>query len=321
MDITWLDICGLSAIGLLAGAAGGLLGIGGSVVMIPGLVMLLGARGQHLYQASAMIVNFFVVLPSVVRHQGAGAVLRPITRWTVPAAAAGALVGATASDLPLFRGAGRGYLQLLFAAFLFYTLAYNLGRLRSPRRLPPMDEAAAAAIPRWRILALVGLPAGLLGGLLGVGGGLIAVPTQQVFLRVPLPNAIANSAATILWSSVVGAAVKNAGLFVHGFTLRESAVLAAALLPTAMIGAWIAAPRVHRWPVRALRAAFSVLLLYSGIALARAGASALRSKDSIPLREGEIREKDLARVVRPALARPHHPPPVRAEHGQAVEHR
>lgn len=265
------ELLALVFLGLLAGASGGLLGIGGSTVMIPGMVLLFGPDRQHLYQAAAMIVNFFVVAPSVLQHDSAGATFRHVTRWTIPGAIAGALAGVWLSDRTFFHGPGQGYLQIAFAAFLFYVVVYNLARLRSGKRLPKMDHAGAAKLSRLKILTLIGLPAGLFGGLLGVGGGLIAVPAQQVFLRIPLTNAIANSASTILWSSVVGAFFKNAGLAQHGFTLGQSAVLAVCLAPTAMLGAWYTASRVHRWPVGIIRMAFVVLLLYCGIRLALAG--------------------------------------------------
>ena len=77
----------LIALGLVAGGSGGLLGIGGSLVMIPGMILLFGAEGrqagqdpQHLYQAAAMIVNFFVVLPAVVRHSQARATIPFVIR-------------------------------------------------------------------------------------------------------------------------------------------------------------------------------------------------------------------------------------------------
>lgn len=261
----------LVLIGLLAGAGGGLLGIGGSIVMIPGMVLLFGAERQHLYQAAAMIVNFFVVAPSVLQHKYAGAAFRFVTRATIPSAIVGSLAGVWISDREIFRGSGQGYLQIFFSVFLYYVVAHNLVKLRSGKRLPKMDEAGAALLPRWKIISMVGLPAGLFGGLLGVGGGLVAVPTQQVFLRIPLTNAIANSASTILWISVFGAVFKNANLATHGFTLGQSAVLAMCLAPTAIIGAWYTSARVHRWPVGIIRFVLVILLLYCGGRLFLAG--------------------------------------------------
>ncbi|MCH9003289.1 MAG: TSUP family transporter, partial [Planctomycetes bacterium] len=60
-------------IGLFTGVVGGLLGVGGSIVMIPAMTEVIGPD-QHLYQAAAMIVNFFVVVPAVYQHRKAGAI-------------------------------------------------------------------------------------------------------------------------------------------------------------------------------------------------------------------------------------------------------
>ena len=261
----------LLPLGLLAGTSGGLLGIGGSVVMIPGMVLLFGPNREHLYQATAMIVNFFVVAPAVVRHLRARATFRPVTRLMIPAAILGAVAGVYLSELPVFRGAGQGYLQILFALFLGYVIADNLWRLRSRRPMPPMNEADSARVSKPLILTIVGLPTGLLAGLLGIGGGVYAVPTQQVFCRIPLRNAVANSAATILWSSVVGAVVKNLALTSHGQSWSQAVLMAVCLVPTAMVGSWYAAGKVHQWPVGVIRTAFVALLLYCGARLLMVG--------------------------------------------------
>ncbi len=271
MEVSLLDAVLLAALGLVAGASGGLLGIGGSVVMIPGLILLFGREGQHLYQAAAMIVNFFVMLPAAWQHGRAGAVLRGVTRWLIPSTLLGIVLGVGASELAVFRGAGRGWLQVLFAVFLAYVVVYNLWRLRTRTRLPEMDEAAAARLSRAAIVGGVGLPTGLLGGLLGIGGGLFAVPAQQVLLRIPLRRAIANSAGTLLWSSALGAVVKNLCLGGHGYGLADSLRLAALLAPAAMLASWWSAPRVHRWPVGVIRVVFVVLLVYAGARVFWAG--------------------------------------------------
>ncbi|MFQ5411852.1 MAG: sulfite exporter TauE/SafE family protein [Phycisphaerae bacterium] len=261
------DYLFLLPLGLIAGACGGLLGIGGSVVMIPAMALMFGSDRQHLYQATAMIVNFFVVAPAVIRHLQARATIRSVTRIMIPSAIAGAIVGVRLSEMPVFRGTGQGYLQIAFAVFLAYVFADNLMKLKGgPHRGggPALD---ADGKPNPFAVILVGLPTGLLGGLLGIGGGLFAVPAQQVCLRLPLPNAIANSAATILWSSVVGAVLKNAGLAAHAHTWSQSVLMAACLIPTAMVGSWFAAGKVHRWPVGVIRVFFALLLAYCSVRL------------------------------------------------------
>ena len=64
-------IAAVLATGLIAGVLGGMLGVGGSVIMIPGLTLVLG-YDQHLYQASAMVANVAGAVPAALRHHRAG---------------------------------------------------------------------------------------------------------------------------------------------------------------------------------------------------------------------------------------------------------
>ncbi len=269
--MTLTDYLLLLPVGLFAGACGGLLGIGGSIVMIPAMVLLYGGDQQHLYQAAAMIVNFFIVGPSVIRHQQARATIRSITRWMIPGAIVGVVCGVYLSELAVFRGAGQGYLQIAFAVFLTYVLIYNVARLASQSRMQPVTDESTSRFSRALIFVGIGLPTGSLGGLLGIGGGLYAVPTQQVCLRIPLRNAIANSAVTMLWSSFVGAAFKASQLGSHGHRWTEALLVAAFLIPTAMTAAWFTARKVHEWPVKVIRVAFCLLLAYAAFELMQTG--------------------------------------------------
>jgi len=271
LELEITDFLLLILLGLLAGGSGGLLGIGGSLVMIPGMVLMFGADRQHLYQAAAMIMNFFVVAPAVMRHWQARAVMRPIIRLTIPSAIVGAVAGVYVSELSVFSGGGQGYLQIGFSIFLLYVVGYNLWKLWASKHRSPQEHHGKPRLSALLIVMLVGLPAGLVGGLLGIGGGLVAVPIQQVCLRIPLRNAIANSATTILLSSVIGAAFKNYHLSDHGFPVGQSLLLAVCLIPSAMVGSWYTSARVHRWPVNVIRLAFIVLLSYCGSKVLLAG--------------------------------------------------
>ncbi|GMU23238.1 MAG: UPF0721 transmembrane protein [Phycisphaerae bacterium] len=260
----------LLTFGLLAGLLGGMLGIGGSVLMIPALTIAFGPS-QHFYQGAAMIVNFCVAVPSAIRHARAGAVLTPVVRVTIPVAAVTVIAGVWLSSGAWFRGANEVYLSRLFGAFLLYEAGYNVYRLFSQRRLPDLDEAAAARIPVWKTGAVVGVPTGLVAGLLGIGGGALAVPLQQAFLRMPLRRAIANSAATIVLLSVIGATYKNYTNLRDGIALWSALKLAALMAPTAVIGGLIGSGLTHSMPRKLLRVAVVVLMCYGGIALLRRG--------------------------------------------------
>ena len=71
-----MEILLLLSVGLVAGGLGGLLGIGGSVIMIPAMAILLG-WDFHLAQAVAMTVNPAVALSATLKHQRNGNVSWP----------------------------------------------------------------------------------------------------------------------------------------------------------------------------------------------------------------------------------------------------
>ena len=253
-----------ASIGLLAGLAGGLLGIGGSIIIIPGLVLYLSQTGryagstQHLLQAAAMICNVFVAAPAVLAHRRARAIVGPVVVFLVPAALAGILLGVQVSNTALFARQQGVYLAMVFAGFMVYVAGYNTWRLCTKTDLEHgFDQRARPAAA----VAGVGLAMGFAAGLLGIGGGALCVPMQQVLLRIPLRRAIANSAVTILCVSPIGALFKNATLSQHGIRVSESLELALLLIPTAIVGSYVGGRLTHALPRRVLRVVFIVFMV------------------------------------------------------------
>lgn len=256
----------LMLIGLLAGGVGGLLGVGGSIVMIPALTEF-GGPNQHLYQATAMIVNFFVVVPAVIRHHRARVIDWRSVRRLLPPAIGAVVIGVGASEMAFFAGTGERYLQAGFGLFLLVAATLDLFRLFRPHQ-----DANPSALPgkktdslSWRFALAIAIPTGLIAGLFGVGGGLVAVPLQRRLLGVPIRQAIANSAAVIIATSFAGSITKNyAYLSTHEGSYAPL-YMAGVLIPTAMLGSWIGAYGTHRIPVRGVRIAFLGLLLVAAI--------------------------------------------------------
>ncbi len=281
-----------AVIGLLAGVLGGLLGIGGSILIIPGLILVMSASGeyhgsqQHLIQAAAMICNVFIAAPAAVAHWRNRAIMPHVIAWLAPSALTGIVLGVMLSNSSTFARQNGAYLAMLLAAFLLYVAGYNAWRLVDKSNLA-LDFDSDAKLPSFRILA-VGLPMGLLAGLLGIGGGAICVPLQQMVLRIPLRQAIANSAATIVLISSLGAVQKNLTLPEHGFSPVDSLQLAALLVPTAILGSYAGGVLTHRLPRKVLRGVF-VVFMFTVSALtfrdawnARFGESPPPDHDSLP---------------------------------------
>ncbi len=71
--MTILEALCVAGLGMGAGLIGGLAGVGGSLIMLPGLHLLYpdaAADDHHLYVAAAMSVNVAVAIPSalIARH-------------------------------------------------------------------------------------------------------------------------------------------------------------------------------------------------------------------------------------------------------------
>ncbi len=254
-------------VGLIAGIAGGLLGIGGSLIMIPCLVMLFGhdrieGVNQHLYQAAAMIANVAVAVPAAWRHYRKGATVPQALAWMLPAALLAVLVGVALSNLPLFAGhLGGRRLGRVLAAFIIYVIFVNVRKLIG--RAATQDEPEPHVTPGPAVA--VGGIMGIIAGLLGVGGGVMAVPLQQVLMRMPLRAAIANSSAVICVSASLGAIYKNVSLGLHHARWQDSLLLAGILAPTCWIGGLIGASLTHRLPVRQVRIALIVFLAVAAL--------------------------------------------------------
>ena len=260
MDLAPIDILMLLGVGVLTGCLGGMLGIGGSIIMIPALAVWFADRpghNQHLYQASAMAVNVAVAVPAALHHRRAGAIRADLFRLMLPAALVAIVAGVLLSnvfDTPT--------LKRLFALFLAYVVIDNAVRLVRGR---PEHEPGAARVTVARA-GTVGGVMGFLAGLLGIGGGGIAVPLANHVCRVPLRQAIGASAAVMGVTATIGAVLKISTLEAHGARWTDAMVLALGLAPTALIGGRLGASLTHRAPIPAIRLVFTVAI----------GAAALR---------------------------------------------
>jgi len=253
----------LLLVGLAAGLLGGLLGIGGSIVMIPVLTLLLD-KSQHLAQASAMIVNVCVAAPSALNHHRAGVVRWDVLSRMLPAGIVLILVGVFVSDL--FTADSEIILKRIFGVFLLYVVCATLLEVARKNGRSREEDDKPSQVVSWPRCGTVGGVTAFLGGLLGIGGGVIAVPLLHRVCRLPLRQCIGTSSAVIVLTAMVGAVTKNLTLPTHvddaGDTLRisQSLLIAAVLAPTAIIGGLWGAKLTHVLPLVWVRGVLLVLL-------------------------------------------------------------
>ncbi len=255
-------------IGVMAGVVGGFLGTGGSIVMIPMMTEFLGPN-QHLYQATAMIMNFSVVVPAVMHHWRVGAVHWHVVKRCAPLAVLAVVAGVGLSEQGIFSGRGEANLRMSFGIFLLVNAVIELWRARK-QAITVIDENAGecevnnVAIS-WKRAAVIALPMGLVAGFLGVGGGVVAVPLQRSLLGIGIRSAIANSAALIVTTSFLGASYKNFTYQQFHGDWSQPVKLAVLLIPGAIVGSMIGSRLTHRLPQKWVKAAFILLLMAAGV--------------------------------------------------------
>lgn len=209
------------------------------------------------------------ILPSAVsgtlRYSRAGLVRWEVVRLVVPFGVVASVGGALLSH----RVPGNGHLLMVVTAALLLWSSWRMAQGAPDVALPDVGagEVAVAAPPLHRaVLPLIGLLAGGLSGLLGVGGGVIMVPAFTELADIPLKTAIATSLACVGVFAIPGT-ITHAAL--GGIDWRFAILLSVAVIPGARIGAAL----VLRLTDRRLRVAVAsflglIALLYGGGELA-----------------------------------------------------
>jgi uncharacterized protein len=218
------DVLVAVLIGLVSGILSGLFGVGGGIVMTPGIQVLLGAA-----PIVALATPLPVILPTAIAgaltYRRAGEIDERAALWMAIPGVAAAAVGAALTDVV------DTHLLLVITAVLLASQAVAIlrGRRRGSR------EGRRAATPG--IYAGIGVAAGLVSGLLGIGGGLIIVPLLAGWLGMPLKRALGTSLLAIVVLVIPGTIV-HAALGHIDWGVFLAVTLGA--VPGAMIGARIA---------------------------------------------------------------------------------
>ncbi len=254
---------GILILALIAGLMGSLLGLGGGVVIVPGLVLIFGLPIQEAIGASLVAViatstgaaTYYV--QEGISNIRLGMVLETATTL-------GSSVGAA---LAIY--ADQSLLAVAFAALLIYS---SLHMIRRPERLAAETSATAYPtlsatymdkntgkevsyrvrnVPKGLVASFF---AGNMSGLLGVGGGAIKVPVMNIWMGVPLKAAAATSNFMIGVTALAGALV----YYVSGML---EPVVCANVAVGVFFGATIGSRVAHRARSSHLRKTFAMVMI------------------------------------------------------------
>jgi uncharacterized protein len=245
---------------LVAGGFGSLVGIGGGLIIVPLLSVVLG-HDVKVAIAASLIGVIATSLSASPRYIRSGLADRRLALSLLVAATLGGLTGGLTTGLLDGR-----ILSLLFGLLLTgvaIQMVREVIRHRTPR-VPDALEAASftssyvepttGAVVGYRVRRLrsgvaASFAAGNVSGLLGVGGGVINVPTMNVLMGVPIRVATTTSTYML-------AATGAASAVVQAVSGRLDPLLAAPVALGVIVGAWAGARLSMRTSQDVLRLAF-----------------------------------------------------------------
>jgi uncharacterized membrane protein YfcA len=189
----------LVLVGIAAGVFSGLFGIGGGIIIVPSLILLAGFPLVKATGTSLAAILLPVGILGVLAYYRAKVIDLRASAFIAAGLLASVALGAWfANILPVI------LMRRFFAVFCLY-VAWNFidpirwikgdrGKAKPPR--PP--EPASGPRPSPFPLIGIGLLAGIMAGMFGIGGGNIIVPLLALVLGYPAKRAIATSLGAIL---------------------------------------------------------------------------------------------------------------------------
>jgi uncharacterized membrane protein YfcA len=186
------DLTLAAGIGAVAGGLSGLFGVGGGILIVPGLVLFL-RLSQRRAHATSLAAIVPIAAAGAAGYGAAGAI-----QWLAAGLLAiGGAVGAVAGTQALRRIPERA-LRIAFAVFLLVAAAALPFEVTATERVPSIDLVAGI------LLVVLGVVAGAMAGLLGVGGGIVMVPGLVLLAGAPQAVAKGTSLVVIIPTALVG---------------------------------------------------------------------------------------------------------------------
>ena len=207
--------------GLVSGMLAGVLGIGGGSVLVP-LMVYVGFTPINAIGTSSLAILLTSLSGSIQNWRMGYIDWRKVSLLGLPALVAAQLGAALAQYIPAH------WLLFGFAAMML-TNIYLVGLKQQLIGV----ESSTPSTARHRLLTTItGILAGLVAGLMGVGGGAIMVPLQMLLLGEKIKVAIQTSLGVVMLTAVsatIGHSINGHVLFSQGIILGIGGLFGAQL--------------------------------------------------------------------------------------------
>ncbi len=185
------DLRIVALVGIAAGVLGGLFGVGGGLIIVPGLVLVV-KLDRRLANGTSLAATLPIALASLSTYGYNGNV-----DWAVAALLTVGTVGGAVIGTKLLTILPKRTITIVF---IVTVLATAIRLITTSETTGRDDLTLLTAV----LLVVIGLATGTLSGLLGIGGGVVMVPAMVVFLGMAPVFAKGTSVAVIVPTSIVG---------------------------------------------------------------------------------------------------------------------
>lgn len=260
MLMDWIALLSLMfGLASVAGFLAGLLGIGGGLVLVPGLYFVFNLLGyenhdiMHLAVGTSLATIIATGISSARAHHKKGSVrfdlVKKIGIGMVIGVGIGTLIASAVSGL---------WLQIFFAV----TLVILAGLMRvNPEKINLFKD-----VPKQPWSGLAGMIIGVICTLMGIGGAALNVPFMTLS-NVSIHKAVGSSAAMGLLIAIPGAI----GFLIIGWGHTEgmpplsfgyvNLIALIVIIPVTVLFAPIGAHVAHRFSTKKLRSVFSIFMV------------------------------------------------------------
>ena len=181
----------VALVGIAAGALGGLFGVGGGLIIVPGLVLVV-KLDRRMANGTSLAATLPIALASLSTYVYNDNVDWAVAGLLMVGTVAGAVIGTKLLTILPKRTITIVFIVTVLAtAIRLFTTSETTGR---------DDLTLLTAL----LLVVIGLATGTLSGLLGIGGGVVMVPALVVVLGMVPIFAKGTSVAVIVPTSIVG---------------------------------------------------------------------------------------------------------------------
>jgi len=238
---------------LMAGFLGSMLGVGGGFLIIPIFVLLLKIPMHQAVALSLVAISGTAISSSTIYISRKlvdfklGVILESVTLL-------GAIIG---PNIALRLEAE--ILEFIFGSVLLY-VTYRMWIKREDAGHDNNGRVKRMGYLRWVASLLGAFSAGLIAGMIGIGGGTLKVPIMYLMLGIPMRIAVATSQFMISLTSVTSASI----YILNGMVKLDTGLVA---IMGSISGAQLGSRTGLRLKIHQIRRLFSIVLAFFSITM------------------------------------------------------